>query len=127
MASDSRTEILIVAGVAVVLFLLWHRNAPTAAGSTSYNLVPGGGAATNAGVPLGLTMPEGSEAGATFAPSMIDGPTYGGTSFNFASPGSCGCNSNVMGGPTYGSASDMAAGLIAGGYDMPFIAPGESY
>lgn len=124
---DSRAEILIVAGVAVLILLFWHRNRAASGNGASLTLLPAPGApVSNAGVPLALTMPDGGDNSFSYTSpgTSID---VGGSFYNFGNPQSCGCGSNQTGGPTYGSASDLAASLLRAGYDMPFIAPGEAY
>lgn len=128
MNKDTRTEFLVLLGVLLFLGFLWLRNRPTQGSGLSATILPSSGRpTTNAGVPLALTMPTSLTAGDVFpslTPANID---VGSTLFNFASSGGCGCSPNQTGGPTYGSASDMAAGLLAGGYDMPFVSPDGAY
>jgi hypothetical protein len=127
MTRDSRAEILIVAGVAVLILLFWHRNRAAAGSGASLTLLPAAGSpVTNSGVPLALTMPDNSDNSFSYTSpgTSID---VGGAVYNFGSPNSCGCGGNLAGGPTYGSESDLAGALLAGGYDEPFVAPGGAY
>lgn len=130
---DSRAEILIVGGVAALLLFFWLRNRSNGAGSGLSVVLPdtAGAGASNGGVPLGLTMPDGATWGDTapgnwWNPPAVPSLTIGGPSYSLSNPGGCGCGGNG-GGNTYGSASDMAGALLAGGYDMPFVGPGEAY
>ena len=127
-SKDSRAEILIVAGAAAILFLWWVRNQGAGAGTgLTTQLLPAapGDTSTNAGVPLSLTMPD-QIAGVVPTYGSAPSINIGGATYSLASPSACGCGAGGSGN-TYGGADDLAASLLAGGYDMPFVQPGEAY
>ena len=120
---DSRTEIVIVAGIGAVLLFFLLRRQQSGQNTLSLGLLPAvdnGG--TNSGVPLSLTMPAGTP-GAT-VPAIPASPdiSIGGITYSLANPSACGCGGGGTGN-TYGSANDLAASLLSQGYDMPFIDP----
>ncbi len=129
MTKDSRAEILIVAGVGLLLLFFWHRNSATQGLGLTTDLsgLPStGNPVSNSGVPLDLTMPTGFAPGVVLPGITAPAINIGGTSYSLSQPGGCGCGGGNTG-VTYGGASDLAGALIAQGYDQPFVGPGESF
>lgn len=124
MTRDSRAEMLIVAGFGLFLAFLWFRNKQNGAGNgmtidLASPAVSNG--ASNAGVPLGLTMPDGFVQGQTYTPGAVPSMVY-----SLAQPGGCGCTGTTAGN-TYGGPDALAAALLGQGYDFPPVTQSQVY
>jgi len=124
MTKDSRTEILTVAAVGVFLAFLWFRGRANGEGNGTALDLAGpavSNGSSNGGVPLDLTMPPFDAAGMPWVPSGNGrGVNVGNVTYSIGNPSACGCGGSGADN-TYGSASDLAAGLLGHGYDMPFV------
>lgn len=117
---DQRIEIIILVGVVILLLLFWHRNRQNgAAGATI--VLPSENAATNSGVPLGLTMPNLEPDSFSYDPGdsvfNIGGIDVGAPVYSLSTPTGCGCSGVSTG--MYGSATDLATALARAGYNTP--------
>jgi hypothetical protein len=120
---DTRAEILIVAGVLILLLFVWFRNkqagvAPGVSLDLALPAVANG--STNSGVPLGLTLPDAASQAALWQPGAGQGINIGGTTYTLSDPTVCGCGGG-SGGNTYGSEDDLAAALIMNGYNPTVV------
>ena len=126
-SKDTRAEIIIVAGFVALLAFVWLRNRNQGQGngfSVDLSLPGVSNGSTNSGVPLSLTMPTlTTTSPTTYAPGA--GINVGGTTYTLSNPSTCGCGGDS--GNTYGSAADLAASLVAQGYDMPAVTQSEVY
>lgn len=123
MDKDSRVEIMVAVGVLIVILLIWFRNQQAGQGTGLSVALPAiDNGSTNSGVPLSLTLPNQTPPVSQWLPPGLVSTVTGSPSYSFANPSSCGCGGGSADN-TYGGANDLAAALLAQGYDAPFIDP----